>query len=122
MSIHHTDICLGSNVGPRRQKVLDSVDALKEFCEVRSVGPLVESDDITGRGAPYVNLAVRCTTALGIEEFGAKLHELEVAAGRLPSSKAEGVMPLDADIVVWDGAVVNRRDYNASFFRLTPDA
>lgn len=117
--LHRVAVCLGSNVARKREILEEAVGELDRLCTIECRGIAVESDDVTGRGAPYINMAIVCRTHMGIEEFGAMLHSLEIRAGRTATSKSEGIMPLDADIVLWDGAVVNTRNYEADFFRLS---
>lgn len=117
--MNHTAIlCLGSNVPPRDERLSNAVEAIGRIAVLQLPRCRVESDDITGRGAPYVNISLRCTTDLGREEFEACLKDIERDMGRTAESRSKAVMPLDADIVVWDGVVVSPRDFNAPYFTM----
>ena len=51
-----------------------------------------------------------------------RLHDafkaLEKAAGRTPESKCRGEVPLDIDIVVWNGEVKRPRDMEQAYIRI----
>lgn len=116
MSEHRVIVCLGSNVACKTANIRRALHLLASHYHVVGIGKEVESPDVTGRGEPYVNLTVECEVGSTIDELNAFLSSLENELGRIAESKSSGVMPLDADIVVWDETVISPRDYQAPYF------
>lgn len=112
-----TVICLGSNVADRLNRLHDALASLRQWCHVESVSDFYEAPDDSGIGAPYVNVVLSCVPLVGKEELGERLKKLEQDFGRSATSKADGVMPLDADIVVWRGEIVDTYEFSRPYFR-----
>lgn len=113
---HIAVISLGSNLPC-------AADILEDTCRrigavagiLRSSGCYFGPDD-TGRGPRYANAVLEIDTgltAIGFREFA---RGLEAAAGRTPESKQLGLMPLDIDVVIWDGVVVDSYDRSRPYF------
>lgn len=116
MSAHRVIVCLGSNVATKTANIRRALHLLAERHHVVAIGAEVESPDVTGRGEPYVNLTVECGVDGTMDDFSLFLGEIERDMGRTAESKAAGVMPLDADIVVWDREIISPRDFSAPYF------
>lgn len=71
-----------------------------------------------GHNRPYVNAVVSGTTQLSKEMFNLKLKEYEYKSGRTEEARNQGIVPIDIDIVIWDGEIIRMRDYTASFFKI----
>lgn len=113
---HTAILCIGSNVGPREVRIEDAIERMEDLCRVISKSRCSESDDITGKGAPYLNMAVLCATDLGMDDFLARISEIEVIGGRRPDGSRIGVVDIDIDLVVWDGSVVSPDDFSRDYF------
>lgn len=120
MSDNYTEavICLGSNVDCRRAKIDGAIDGLGGVCEVLESTGIYETEADNHTDAPFFNLVMRCRCTLSLDEMLACCKELEARAGRLSESKATGIMPLDVDIIVWDGRVIDPRQYAKPYFTL----
>lgn len=112
-----TVICLGSNVTDRFNRLQDAMARLQQWCRVKSLSEYYEAADDSGLGAPYVNVVVSCVPLTDREELADRLKRLERALGRDESSKATGIMPLDADIVIWKGEIADSRKFSRPYFQ-----
>lgn len=113
---HVAVISLGSNL-PCAADILD--DTCRRIAAVaailRSSGCYFGPDD-TGRGPRYANAVLEIVTDLTPDGFREFARGLEAAAGRTPESKLLGIMPLDIDVVIWDGDVVDTHDRFRPYF------
>ena len=107
---------IGSNMAPRLRRLDDALTALASVVNIEDASAAVESDDHTGRGPAYLNMAVRCTTDMSLDELNTALRDLERRLGRRPDSKERGQMPVDIDIVEYDGRVVSHDDFERQYF------
>lgn len=79
---------------------------------------MYEAPDESGLGAPYVNIVLSIEPSMTIDDFRNELKSLELQYGRNENSKSIGVMPLDADIIIWDGEIIDRYQYSREYFRI----
>ncbi len=110
-------ISLGSNQSPRHRRIALAIEALKDIADITAASAPHESDDHSGLGSRYINVAVRATTALSAETLSARLRAIEKELGRRPDSKATGIMPIDIDLVCFGDSVVSPDDYTRPYFR-----
>lgn len=113
---HTAYICLGSNTPDCRQRIDRALQAIAHVGRITAVSESGMSDDITGRGAPYLNVVAGCSVTVEMPQMRDALDSIERSLGRTAASKPSGVMPLDIDIVVWDGHVVSPADYDRPYF------
>lgn len=111
--MHTAIICLGSNVEPRLSRLKSAVKCIEHFAVIEAASCCKESDDVTQRSQPYVNMAIKCTTTLNINEFCKRLSDIEVRGGRLADLPE---VAIDVDLVVWDDEVVSKKDLNQPYF------
>lgn len=71
----------------------------------------------SGIGSDYTNAVVSITATLAVSELEELLKRYEAAEGRTPEARAAGRVPIDVDVVVYDGEIIRRRDYCRPFFR-----
>lgn len=110
-------LCLGTNVPDRRRRLSSAIARLAAHLAVADYSEAVESADVSGVGADYLNVAVRCFTSLSLNELRALISLIEEAEGRTAQSKTTGCMPIDIDVVMYGGEVVSRCDYQSDYFR-----
>ena len=60
---------------------------------------------------PYTN---QC---LGVSQLNALLKQHEIAEGRTDEMRARKQVPIDIDIVIYDGEILRPNDYNQAFFQ-----
>ena len=97
-------VALGSNEGARGAGLRGAVRALGEagLVDVARVSALYESAPMyEAAQPPFLNAAVRGSTALGPRDLLAGLKALERAAGRRAGGVRFGPRPLDLDIIFY---------------------
>ena len=110
-------LCLGSNLPDRRQRLSSAIARLAAHVAVADYSEAVESADVSGLGADYLNVVVRCFTSLSLNELRRLISRIEEAEGRTAQAKLSGCMPIDIDVVMYGGEVVSRCDYQREYFR-----
>lgn len=111
-------ISLASNSPDKREQMEQA------FAELRAMGIVARSSSIY-ETAPYGNPrhpnylnAVACIhTPAEYPVLYDTLKDLERAHGRTPQSKLSGEIPLDIDIVVWNGKTLRPQDYERDYFK-----
>lgn len=116
---HSVVLCLGSNVHDRQGHLDRAVEALQPLLtgSVR-MSTAYMTPSHSGFGAAYLNCVMIAQTSLTVAELTARIKAIEKDEGRTPQSKAEGHVPLDIDIVMYDGHILREADYAALHFRL----
>ena len=110
-------LCLGTNLPDRRQRLSSAIARLAAHVAVADYSEAVESADVSGLGADYLNVVVRCFTSLSLNELCRLISRIEEAEGRTAQAKLTGCMPIDIDVVMYGGEVVSRCDYQRDYFR-----
>lgn len=110
-------LCLGTNLPDRRQRLSSAIARLAAHVVVADYSEAVESADVSGLGADYLNVVVRCFTSLSLNELRRLIPRIEEAEGRTAQAKLSGCMPIDIDVVMYGGEVVSRCDYQRDYFR-----
>lgn len=99
-------LLLGSNMGPRVQRLREGVRALSERVEVARRSRIFASAPFGRAGQPwFLNVAVAGVTRLRPEELLRFVKGVERRAGR-GSGPRFGPRPLDVDIILMGGLVV----------------
>ena len=101
-------LCLGTNLPDRRQRLSSAIARLAAHVAVADYSEAVESADVSGLGADYLNVVVRCFTSLSLNELRRLISRIEEAEGRTAQAKLSGCMPIDIDVVIYGGEVVSR--------------
>lgn len=68
-----------------------------------------------GYHGEFVNRAARFTTSGTASQVRGVLKRLEYEAGRRPGDKERGVMPLDLDLLIFDGRVLKPSDMERGY-------
>lgn len=113
---HEVILSLGSNVEPRIDRICDAIRKLNEFLEISVASPAKESNDITGRGEPYLNMALRGVTGLDISNFLKRIAEIETSGGRHHIRSQAGMVDIDIDLIVWDDEIISPDDFSRPYF------
>ena len=115
--IHTAILLLGSNVPDRESRLEAAVDSLSDVSVITARSQIYVSPDRSGLGEPYANIVMQCDTQMDIDGFREFSAQVETRLGRTPQSKSEGVMPVDIDLVKWNGRVVSPGDYESQQYR-----
>lgn len=111
-------VSLGSNYGDRRGNVSKALDWFKLSFSDCEASDIYETPEIHGIGSPYMNAVCVCKVACERTELEAALKQYEKDNGRDASARARGDVPVDIDIVIWNGEVVRPKDFACNFFRI----
>lgn len=114
---HTAVISLGSNLPCGAAIVADAAERLQSVATIDCRSGIFSCPDDTGKGPDYSNEVMQLSTDLGEEGLRQFARGLEAAAGRTPESKRLGIMPLDVDLVIWDGTVLCPYDFSRPYFQ-----
>ncbi len=107
---------IGSNVADAIYRISKALELLAgNDCRV------LAQSDIYQVSQPYYNLVAKVQTGLSYDDLLNLTKRLESLLGRLPHVKGDKVVPLDIDIVVFDGRTVRESDFNAHYFSVGYD-
>ncbi len=105
-------LCLGSNVAAGRDMIRRALLALIN----EGLSP-ISCTDVYPSSSGYLNQIVVAKIGMDYDQALAATKEVERVLGRLPEHKEQGIVPVDIDIVVWNGEVIRRQDYESEYFR-----
>lgn len=111
-------ICIGSNVAHKESIVADTALRLAGLLSDFRASEIYCSPDDSGLGAPYANLVCSGCYEGSLDELKDLSAALELSAGRTAESKPSGVMPLDVDIVCYNGRLVDSKHISKEYFRI----
>jgi 2-amino-4-hydroxy-6-hydroxymethyldihydropteridine diphosphokinase len=103
-------IGLGSNLGRRREHLVQAVATLTEHGDVVAVSPLYETEPVGGPDqGPYLNCVVELATTDSPPQLLARCQELEGQAERVRTVRW-GPRTLDADVLMVGTESINTPD------------
>lgn len=109
--MHSATLCLGSNIG------LQSIEKInKAYSSLCDVGQIVCHSSVYGSASGYLNQVIVSHTSLDYDELLSFTKQLELNLGRRPQHKAQGIVPIDIDIVIYDEEVMRPLDYDSAYF------
>lgn len=111
-------LSVGSNCDDRTANVADAIRWLTEILHSASHSSIYETPELYGRGAPYMNAVVAGATDMAAPELDIRLKLYERTHGRDDEARNKGKVPVDIDIVVFDGDVIRPLDYSQRFFQI----
>lgn len=109
-------ISAGSNTTDREFRVQQAIEFLLSNLTHASASSVYESPAHNGKDAPYFNAVVVGVTDLSLDDFKAKLKQYEADSGRDEITRIEGIVPIDLDIVMWDGRIIRENDFERPYF------
>lgn len=111
-----TVISVGSNSTDREWQIEKAVEFLLSRLADASASSVYETQAFNGKDAPYFNAVVVGTTDMSLDELTKLLKQHEVEAGRDDMARIEGIVPIDLDIVMWDGRIIRNDDFERPYF------
>jgi GTP cyclohydrolase IV len=117
--VHEIYIGIGSNLGDRQGNILAALQRLRARARITAVSSFYESAAAHGAEGPaYLNVAAALSTDLDAEAFKRFARDVELAVGRARGTRRLAPRPIDVDLLVYDGAIVQphleARPYNAA--------
>lgn len=111
-------IGMASNTPDRAYRMEQASLSLMSAFEKVSISAIYETESINGDKTVYFNAVAAAMTDMTPEQVRAKLKQIERNAGRTALSKNEGIVPLDLDLVIWDGRIERQRDFEQPYFNI----
>lgn len=109
-------LCLGANTPDAHARIASAVEALGNFGMVRATsGAYRTAPEYAGESEPYLNEVLVFDSSKTYDALQAmtKAYERSIRS----ANTFEGLVNLDIDIVVCNGAVVRPKDAAAAYFR-----
>jgi len=101
---------LGSNLGDRRSNLIEAIQSLRANVHVERVSSVFESQAAyLADQPPFLNIAVKGTTALGPRELIRFILRIERRLGRVRRERYQP-RPIDIDLLAYDDRVVQSDD------------
>ncbi len=112
-------LSLAANTPDKQAQINHAIEELRLLLPTLLVSTAYETEAV-GRQPqpPYLNAVVVAETRLDYDTLHAQVKELERQHGRTPQSKAQGAIPLDIDIVAWNGEILRPRDWEQPYFTI----
>lgn len=117
--MHEAILILGSNINPAEN--LDrALDLLREQVNLLEISSTWETGAVGTRGPNYLNAAARIATSLEAEQLKWQvLRSIETTLGRVRSSDKYAPRPIDLDVIIFDGVVVDDTLWERAYIALT---
>ena len=117
--MHVIYIGIGSNLGDRQANILAALQRLRARAQITAVSSFYESAAAHGAEGPaYLNVAAALTTELDAEALRRFARGVEVSVGRARGTRRLAARPIDVDLLVFDGEVIQPhldvRPYNVA--------
>ena len=80
-------------------------------------GIIINASDVYHDESGYYNVVAQLVSEPAYDELRCRFKSMEAEAGRRPDSKSTGVIPLDIDIVIFNGEVVRPHDFRQNYFQ-----
>ena len=109
---HQVYIGIGSNVGNKRDNFFEAVTRLAKLPDTKVIkeSSLYESEPLGDAKEWYINGAVEIETKFKPEMLLEKFKNIERAMGRKKVKKRWGARLIDLDILLYDSAVVKKKN------------
>lgn len=110
--------CIGSNCGDRKSNVIKALDWLEGILLDFRHSPIYITPDCHGGQREYMNAVCKGSSELPVGELERLSKQFEISLGRDAQARTRGDVPVDIDIVVFDGKIMRERDFESEFFRI----
>ena len=109
---HQVYIAIGSNLGDRKENYLEALARIAKLPKTRIIkeSSVYESEPLGDSKEWYVNGVIEIETEFRPEMLLKKLKNIERAMGRKKVRKRWGARIMDLDILLYDTAVVNKKN------------
>lgn len=111
-------VSIGSNCGDKRRNVAEGIEWLRTHLGMKRFSSIYATPDCHGGQRQYMNAVGIGETVFSLSqlEVMCKRHELE--CGRTPEARSAGDVPLDIDVVVYEGNIIRDTDFRQVFFKI----
>ena len=113
-------IMLGSNTD--MNMLLSAISMLEDWFDVIAVSEIRKTTAIGEQyQSPFYNQAIRIKSEYDHEETLRIFKKTEKKLGRTAESKKEGIVPIDIDLIVWNGEICHDDYYRFDFVKKCVD-
>lgn len=109
-------IVVGSNYGDREYNIRQAISFVDSKCDIKKCSEIYESPDFYGKTTKYLNVVLEIECQINEEEINSLFKEYEIRAGRDSERRKKGEVPIDIDIVIWEGKINRIQDYESLYF------
>lgn len=110
-------LCIGSNCGDRKGNVAAGIEwlsgILTDFCH----SSIYATPDCHGGMREYMNAVCAGTLDISPCELDIRCKDYELECGRDAEARTAGDVPIDVDIVVYNGRIIRDKDFRCEFFQ-----
>lgn len=110
-------LSIGSNVGNRKENIEAALRFLTLHASEINYSPVYESPDCRGSHKRYLNAVVDMETEVDAERLNREIKRFEIERGRDEQARERKEVPVDIDIVMWDGNIKRMEDYRSAYFQ-----
>lgn len=108
---------VGSNAPDRVELMKQVIEMLKNALEAPQASEVYETLSISPEAqSPFLNAVVAGFTHKNHDDFVAECKEWEQKHGR--ADAAPGIIPIDLDVVIYNGKIVRPTDFERSYFNI----
>jgi 2-amino-4-hydroxy-6-hydroxymethyldihydropteridine diphosphokinase len=112
-------ISIGSNAGDRRQSMERAIEFLQDLLSNTCVSSIYETAPEGGVADNYyLNAVIAGETDMDMSQVIKQLKRREVLDGRTLAVKLQGIVPIDLDLVIWNGEVVREKEFSCKYFTI----
>ena len=116
--MHTCLLCLGSNLDASTRLTAARSALLSHFPHIRFSEEMVTEAIGSGFLSPFHNQVASLNTSLSAEQMRTILKRIEQKQGRLPEDKANGIVKLDIDLLMYDDIVLKPKDMEREFVKI----
>ena len=109
---------IGSNCGNRHAFVSEGLKWLANLLSDFRCSSIYATPDCHGGFKEYLNAVVYGKTSRSKKELEILCKKYEAECGRNESMRNAGQVPVDIDIVIYDGDILRPNDYKRDFFKI----
>lgn len=110
-------LSIGSNSNDKTAQVEHCISWLKSTLSQPVCSSVYTTQALNDKDPDYLNAVLKAECDGEYECMRATFKQYEASCGRTPQSKLEGNIPIDIDIVLWNGEVIRENDFSRLFFQ-----
>lgn len=111
-------ICIGSNCGDRYQNVDKGINWINSILSTLRTSTIYATPDCKGGPRKYMNAVAIGKTDITLQQLEIMCKNFEKELGRDEKARETGDVPIDIDIVVYNGKILRETDYIREFFKI----
>lgn len=111
-------ICIGSNSHDREWQMEHAIEWLRKQLSSTRISSIYNTQAENRRDPDYLNAVLEGHCKTDFETISKEVKEYETVCGRTPTSKLQGNIPMDLDIIMWNGEIMRPDDYKKTYFQI----